>query len=144
MEHDLYIGLGSNLGNRQAVIEEALQLIGSRIGRVSRLSSYYESEPWGFSSENRFLNAAALVVTSLSPRECLHETQQIERLLGRTQKSVDGIYHDRIIDIDLLLYDDLHISYPDLVLPHPGIQERDFVRFPLQEIFQPQPSSPCS
>lgn len=144
MEHDLYIGLGSNLGDRKAVIKESLRLIGQRIGRVVRVSSFYESEPWGFVSENRFLNAAAFVITSLSPHECLHEAQHIERLLGRTRKSVNGIYHDRTIDIDLLLYDNLHVMDPELVLPHPGIQERDFVRLPLQEILQHQSQQTCS
>ena len=134
MEHRLYIGLGSNLGDRRALIEEALQLIDERIGQVSRVSSYYETEPWGFQSDNRFLNAAALVLTNLSPQKCLKKAQHIERMLGRTEKSINGIYHDRTIDIDLLLYDDLHIDTPDLLIPHPLIEERDFVRLPLQEI----------
>ncbi len=134
MIHRLYIGLGSNLGERRATIEEALQLIEQRIGQVSRVSSFYDTEPWGFQSDNRFLNAAALILTPLTPHRCLRETQAIERLLGRLQKSTDGQYHDRTIDIDLLLYDDLNIDDPDLTLPHPRIAERDFVRLPLQEI----------
>ena len=134
MEHRLYLGLGSNLGDRKALLDEALQLIDERIGQVTRVSSYYEMEPWGFQSDNVFLNAAALVITTLSPQHCLKETQRIERQLGRTEKTVDGVFQDRTIDIDLLMYDDLHLEEPDLILPHPHINERDFVQLPLQEI----------
>ncbi len=136
MNHNLYIGLGSNLGDRKALLDEALQLIDERIGQVVRVSSYYETEPWGFQSDNTFLNAAALVLTTLSPQRCLKETQRIERQLGRTDKTVDGIFQDRPIDIDLLMYDDLHIEEPDLILPHPHIEDREFVQLPLQEILE--------
>lgn len=134
MEHRLYIGLGSNLGDRSALLDEALQMIDERVGRVVRVSSYYETEPWGFQSDNLFLNAAALVITTLSPQRCLKETQHIERQLGRVDKTVDGAFQDRPIDIDLLMYDDLEVNEPDLTLPHPHIEEREFVQIPLQEI----------
>lgn len=134
MEHRLYIGLGSNLGDRSALLDEALQLIDERVGQVVRVSSYYETEPWGFQSDNIFLNAAALVITTLSPQRCLKETQHIERQLGRIDKTVDGAFQDRPIDIDLLMYDDLEVNEPDLILPHPHIEEREFVQIPLQEI----------
>ncbi len=136
MNHNLYIGLGSNLGDRKALLDEALQLIDERVGQVVRVSSYYETEPWGFQSDNTFLNAAALVLTTLSPQRCLKETQRIERQLGRIDKTVDGIFQDRPIDIDLLMYDDLHIEEPDLILPHPHIEDREFVQLPLQEILE--------
>ena len=132
--HRLYIGLGSNLGDRRALIHEALRLVDLCVGHVERVSSLYETEPWGYESPNTYLNCAARVVTHLSPFECLTTTQQIERMLGRTQKTVDGQYHDRPIDIDLLFYDNLHLSSPTLTLPHPRIDERDFVKLPLQEI----------
>ena len=74
--------------------------------------------------------------TNLSPLQCLRETQQIERLLGRKRKSKDGKYHDRPIDLDLLLYDDVEMNTPELVLPHPHMQERDFVMIPLKEIIE--------
>lgn len=95
--------------------------------------------PWGFASENSFLNAAACVETELSPLEVLQETQMIEKELGRTKKSVNGIYSDRLIDIDLLLYEDLVLSVTsasgaELTLPHPLMAERDFVMKPLAEI----------
>lgn len=134
MEHRLFIGLGSNLGDRSALLDEALRLIDERVGRVVRVSSYYETEPWGFQSDNLFLNAAALVITTLSPQHCLKETQHIERQLGRVDKTVDGAFQDRPIDIDLLMYDDLEVNEPDLTLPHPHIEEREFVQIPLQEI----------
>lgn len=134
MEHRLYIGLGSNLGDRSALLDEALQLIDERVGQVVRVSSYYETEPWGFQSDNIFLNAAALVITTLSPQRCLKETQHIERQLGRVDKTIDGAFQDRPIDIDLLMYDDLEVNEPDLTLPHPHIEEREFVQIPLQEI----------
>ena len=124
------------MGDRKALLDEALQLIDERVGQVVRVSSYYETEPWGFQSDNTFLNAAALVLTTLSPQRCLKETQRIERQLGRTDKTVDGIFQDRPIDIDLLMYDDLHIEEPDLILPHPHIEDREFVQLPLQEILE--------
>ncbi len=132
--HNLYVSLGSNLGDREQMIRQALALLDERVGVVERVSSFIETEPWGFQSQHPFLNAAALVYTMLSPRRCLLETQQIERELGRTKKSVDGQYHDRPIDIDLLLYDDLHVEEKGLTLPHPHMQERDFVMIPLREI----------
>ena len=134
--HKLYISLGSNLGNKEEKLRRAIELINERIGSVLRTSSFIETEPWGFQSENTFLNAACLVETNLTPRQCLRETQKIERLLGRTLKSKDGVYHDRPIDLDLLLYDDLQINEDDLILPHPHMQERDFVMIPLREIME--------
>ena len=139
--HKLYISLGSNLGNKEEKLHRAIELINERIGSVLRTSSFIETEPWGFQSENTFLNAACLVETELTPMQCLRETQKIERLLGRTQKSTDGKYHDRPIDLDLLLYDDLQVNEEDLILPHPHMQERDFVMIPLREIME---DSECS
>ncbi|MBR1901797.1 MAG: 2-amino-4-hydroxy-6-hydroxymethyldihydropteridine diphosphokinase [Bacteroidaceae bacterium] len=134
--HKLYIGLGSNLGDKEAILHRAIELISERIGSVLRISGFIQTEPWGFQSQNTFLNGACLVETSLTPLQCLRETQQIERLMGRTQKSADGKYHDRPIDLDLLLYDDLEMNTPELTLPHPHMQERDFVLIPLKEIIE--------
>ena len=130
----LYLSLGSNLGDRAENLRRAIAFIGERVGKVQRVSSFIETEPWGFQSEHPFLNAACLVLTTLSPLECLDATQQIERELGRRTKSSGGIYHDRPIDIDLLMYDDLQLSTPRLTLPHPHMHERDFVMIPLREI----------
>ena len=132
--HQLYLSLGSNLGDRQHTLLQALQLIDERVGSVYRVSSFIETEPWGFESDHPFLNAVSLVHTMMSPELCLEETQQIERELGRTAKSIDGHYHDRTIDIDLLMYDDLHVNEPDLTLPHPLMHERDFVMIPLRQV----------
>lgn len=101
-----------------------------------RQSSFVQTEPWGFRSDNLFLNACVCVETQLSPRHLLLETQRIERLLGRSRKTTDGRYHDRPIDIDILLYDDITLNEPDLRIPHPLMHERDFVMIPLREILK--------
>lgn len=135
INHQVYLGLGSNLGNKEWNLSEAIRLIGERVGQVVRQSSFIETEPWGFQSENSFLNAVILCETNKTPREVLLLTQQIEREMGRRQKSVSGGYADRIIDIDILLYDDLTVDEPDLKIPHPLMHQRDFVMRPLKEIY---------
>lgn len=132
-ETDVYLGLGSNLGDRHTLLLKAIELLAQHVGRLVRCSSFIETEPWGFASEHRFLNAVALFCTTLTPRELLTATQDIERQLGRREKS-NGTYHDRPIDIDILLYGDAVIDEPDLKIPHPRMQERDFVMRPLREI----------
>lgn len=117
----------------------AVLKIGKQIGEVVSLSAFYATAPWGFSSENTFLNAALCVDTALTPLEVLRTTQEIEREMGRTRKSVNAVYGDRVIDIDLLLCfadDGTHIvlDVPELKLPHPLMRERDFVMRPLAEI----------
>ena len=134
-KHRVFLGLGSNLGNRQANIERAIELISERVGEVIRRSSLIETEPWGFESENIFLNGVILCETTLTPRQVLRKTQKIERDMGRKKKTVNcQLYSDRPIDIDILLYDDLTVDEPDLKIPHPLMQERDFVMIPLQEL----------
>lgn len=135
-KHVVFLGLGTNLGAKETNMGNALQEIKKRIGEISSLSSFYTSEPVGFKSENSFLNAVCRVETLLSPYELLSVTQDIERFLGRTKKSVNGQYHDRIIDIDILLYDNLHINTPELTIPHPLMETRDFVMIPLKEILE--------
>ena len=122
------------MGDRKGNIKLAIKQISELIGPVVRQSALIETAPWGFNSANTFIHAAVCSETSLSPREVLQATQDIERALGRTTKSIDGQYHDRLIDIDILLYDDLHVSEPDLVIPHPHMNERQFVMQPLSEI----------
>ena len=131
-----YLSLGTNLGDKRKNIAEAIKNIGELVGDVVRQSALYETEPWGFRSDNRFVNAAVCVDTQLSPRRLLEVTQRIEREMGRTLKSDGGEYHDRIIDIDILLYGDLHIDEPDLKIPHPLMHERHFVMTPLNEIME--------
>ena len=130
----VYFSLGTNLGNREGNLRAAVAQIQERIGDVVSLSSFYETQPWGFVSSHVFLNAAACVETSLAPVEVLQLTQEIERELGRTYKSVNGAYSDRLIDIDLLLYDDWVFHTEELTLPHPLMTERAFVMDPLCEI----------
>ena len=132
--HQVYLGLGTNLGDKEANLKVAIEEIRKRIGEITSLSAFYVSEPWGFESENSFLNAVCSVTTDFSPMEVLHLTQDIERSLGRLKKSVGGQYSDRLIDIDILLYDDWHIDTPELTIPHPLMWERDFVMIPLREI----------
>ena len=133
--HRVYLGLGSNLGDREDNIRKAIEFINERVGEVVRQSSLVETEPWGFESENKFLNGVLLCETSLTPRQVLKATQKIERFLGRTKcnHKTQG-YSDRPIDIDILLYDDITVDEPDLKIPHPLMQERDFVMIPLKEI----------
>ena len=130
----VYLGLGSNLGDKEANIRKAIALISERVGLVVRQSSLIMTEPWGFESQNSFVNAAIKCETTLSPREVLKATQKIEREMGRKKKSTDGGYADRCIDIDILLYDELRVDEPDLKIPHPLMLEREFVMIPLDEI----------
>lgn len=140
--HIAYLSLGSNLGDRHATMQSAILLLGKQAGTVDRVSSAIETEPWGFESANKFLNMCVRIITTLSPEQLLATTKDIELQLGRTTKSVNGQYHDRPIDIDILTYDDLHINTQSLTLPHPHMHERDFVMIPLREILdkQGQPS----
>lgn len=138
-----YLSLGANLGNKEQTIDTAVQLINTQVGNVIRRSSYFYSKPWGFNSPNQFCNICLALESSLSPLDLLHQLQAIEQQLGKdthSQKTiVDGIeqqaiYHDRVIDIDLLTYGDIVINTPELTLPHPHMNERDFVLIPLKEV----------
>ena len=129
----VYLGLGTNIGNRRGNLVKAAALLAERVGDILALSGFMETEPWGFESENLFLNAAIKMETPLTPDELLSATQAIEREMGREKKS-DGSYHDRVIDIDILLYDNRVIEQPGLIVPHPLMQERLFVMAPLAEI----------
>lgn len=135
---EVYFSLGTNLGNREDNMACAYEKIEKLIGDIRRRSAFYTTAPWGFHSENTFLNSAVCVETTLSPQEILRLTQQIERDMGRLTKSVDGIYRDRIIDIDILLYGTLELSTPELMLPHPRMGERNFVLRPLWDIISPE------
>lgn len=134
--HKVYLGLGSNIGNRKRNMREAVQYMESLIGTVMRQSALYETEPWGFESPNLFINMCVCVETPLAPRQLLEATQEIEKRMGRVGKSENHEYQDRIIDIDILLYDDLTVDEPDLKIPHPLMNEREFVMNPLNEILK--------
>lgn len=134
--HTAYLAYGSNIGEKEENILNAYRMTEERVGRIVRRSAMMRSEPWGFKSDNGFVNSVACVETILTPHQLLEATQSIERAMGRTEKSHGGVYHDRIIDIDILLYDDITLHEPDLVIPHPLMRERDFVMKPLNEIIQ--------
>ena len=123
-----YLGLGTNLGDKEANLRTAVRLLEERVGKVTSLSAFHATEPWGFASDHTFLNAAAK-----------DRTQEIERLMGRHHKSVNGVYADRVIDIDLLLCfaedgTPVRINTEKLTLPHPLMRQREFVMKPLREI----------
>lgn len=130
----VYLGLGSNLGDRQALLEQAVALIDDKIGRVTACSSFIETEPWGFQSDHRFLNGVVCVETRLGPYALLRRTQRLERRLGRRHKTGRHGYSDRPIDIDILLYGSRVIHTHRLTVPHPLMLQRDFVMTPLREI----------
>jgi len=128
----LFLLLGGNLGNKELIFAKALEMTVKRIGLLVSKSSVYETEPWGFQSEDLFWNQAVLVETNLKPLQVLEEVQHIETELGRVRH--EGRYVSRVIDIDLLFYDDLIIQSPRLELPHPRMAGRRFVLEPLAEI----------
>jgi 2-amino-4-hydroxy-6-hydroxymethyldihydropteridine diphosphokinase len=136
---ELIIGLGSNLGDRRKNIEAAIALIGKKIGLVTAISAFVETEPWGFESENKFLNCAIIVgddssfSSSSSSRvfEIIGILQSIEYGFGRVRT---GVYANRAIDLDILFYGDLVITEPGLIVPHPKLHERDFVLVSLMEL----------
>lgn len=128
-----YLSLGTNLGNKRRNLVTAAALLSERVGDILSLSEIYETEPWGFESTNLFLNAALILETTYSPMELLQATRLIEIEMGRIAKSA-GSYEDRVIDIDILLYDDVVMQTDCLTLPHPLMHKRRFVMEPLAEI----------
>ncbi len=133
-EQEVYLGLGTNTGEREAYLKQAIEKLTLVLGKPLSVSDIIETEPWGFQSKNRFLNLAACFKTTLSAEELLCITEDIEREMGRTEKSIDGNYHDRTIDIDILLYADKNINTPRLEIPHPLMHKRKFVLIPLAQI----------
>lgn len=130
----VYLSLGSNQGTRRQNLDAAVRALKQRCGRVLQCSSYIETAPWGYHSTNNYLNAALCLQTTLNPRQLLRATQQIERDLGRTEKTTHQNYTDRPIDIDILLYENQIVCEPDLQIPHPLLHQRLFVLVPLAEI----------
>lgn len=131
----VYLGLGTNLGEKQKNIESALQLIEEQIGNIISLSAFYLSKPVGFESENLFVNCVIKLGTLLTPHQILKKAKEIEKEMGRKQRSISDAYSDRIIDIDILLFENSVIDDPPkLTIPHARMHERDFVLKPLAEI----------
>ena len=143
-----YLSIGANLGEREKTINQAVSLLNSEVGRVLARSKFYYSAPVGFQSEHEFCNICVKLTSELSPQRLLYVTQDIEEALGRTEKTEKtGVYRDREIDIDILMAFDMpadskefplfpvFVNSKRLTLPHPRMDERDFVKIPLSEIF---------
>jgi 2-amino-4-hydroxy-6-hydroxymethyldihydropteridine diphosphokinase len=137
----VYLGLGSNVGDRAGFLTKARELIRSKVGVIIRESAILETESWGFKSDP-FLNQVILIETNFAPLDLLSQLNLIEKELGRFEKTdttrSDIEYHDRTIDIDILIYDDLKWNSEQLTLPHPNMHKRDFVMIPLAEIADPE------
>lgn len=134
MAHRIFFGLGSNLGDKEKNIEEAYRRIEERIGKIVSKSALYVTRPEGFQSENWFVNTVCEVVSDVPVDKVFAITQTIEKQLGRTGKSINGKYADRVIDIDMLMVDDCIIDRPELTVPHPRMHLRRFVLVPFAEI----------
>jgi len=127
----VYIGIGSNLGNREENCLKALRLISEKTGKVKKQSSMYETLPWGVKDQPKFINMAAEIETELGPSEFLIVLKKIEKETGRKETTRWG---PRTIDLDILYYDDLVLETPELSIPHPFLHEREFALRPLAEI----------
>ncbi len=128
--HRVYLSLGSNLGNRKSNLEESIRQIGE-FAAIKKTSSTYETEPWGLKDQPKFLNQVIFVESTLGPNELLLHLKKIEQQMGR-KKSVR--FGPRLIDVDILFYDDYMMNTPELTIPHPHLTERAFVLVPLAEI----------
>jgi 2-amino-4-hydroxy-6-hydroxymethyldihydropteridine diphosphokinase len=127
---EIYLGLGGNLGDPPATLQQALKLIGE-FAQVSKVSKLYKSKPYGFADQPDFYNAAAQLSSNLSPLDLLAQLQEVEKQLGKKVVRENG---PRVIDLDLLVYGEKVINQPELTLPHPGILDRDFVLKPLTDL----------
>jgi len=130
--HSVFLLLGSNQGDREVLLKEAVNNIVNRVGKVGNISSIYESEPWGFDAEVAFLNQIIEVQTTLCATKVLSEVLMIESDMGRIRKSKN--YESRVIDIDILFFDTDVINTADLIVPHPRLHERMFTLMPLLEM----------
>ena len=128
----LILSIGSNLGDRKDNLASAIKLISGRIGRILKTSGIYESPSWGYQSKNPYYNQCLALETDLEAEECLRQILEIEHLMGRERTSKG--YADRIIDIDILYYNDLVMDFGGLKIPHDKLAERKFVLLPLAEI----------
>ena len=130
----IVLGFGSNLGDREEFILTAYRLLEKELGELIKKSSFIETSPWGFESDNSFINSVAEFETKKTPFEALEICNRIEKELGRERTPLHKGYQNRTIDIDILFYEDIVLDTQTLKTPHPLIQERDFVLTPLKEI----------
>ncbi|HEU23866.1 MAG: 2-amino-4-hydroxy-6-hydroxymethyldihydropteridine diphosphokinase [Mesoaciditoga sp.] len=131
MEHLVYVAFGSNLGDRKENILRAIEEMKKKQMEFLRISTMYETEPYGLKDQPKFINCAALIRTSYAPMELMDMLLDIEKALGRVRNVKWG---PRTIDIDILFYDHRIINFVDLIIPHPDLQNREFVLRPLAEI----------
>jgi 2-amino-4-hydroxy-6-hydroxymethyldihydropteridine diphosphokinase len=129
-KHSVYLSLGSNLGDRLDYLHQAIEFL-KDFGHVNKTSSVYETDPWGYEDQPAFYNQVAMIETELEPLELLHDIKQVELKMGRTPTFR---YGPRVIDIDILLFDDIVFTKPELTIPHPEMKNRAFVLAPLLEI----------
>jgi deoxyguanosine kinase len=129
---NVFLGLGSNIGNRYENLRQALMMIGEHIGQVSSVSPVYQTEPWGFQADTDFLNMVICVETTLTPSGLLGRILMIESQMGRMRYPAG--YSSRLIDIDILFLDNEIINHEDIVIPHPRMHLRRFVMIPLNQI----------
>ncbi|MBW7867161.1 MAG: 2-amino-4-hydroxy-6-hydroxymethyldihydropteridine diphosphokinase [Brumimicrobium sp.] len=130
----LIFSLGSNLGNKEKNIRNAIELLRMEFGSEDACSSFYETEPWGFQADSTFINCCIVFQSNLDPFHVLERIQIIEKKLGRTQKTLEGQYESRLIDVDIIYYGDKIVNDSQLNIPHPLLYQRDFVLIPLAEI----------
>lgn len=130
---EIFLSIGTNLGDKKKNLDSALAEIKLQIGEITSLSSIYESKPWGFNAEDHFFNIMIKSTTTMNPEELLKNCQAIENKLGRTRESKTG-YTSRVIDIDIIYYEERIVSTSQLKIPHPLLHERNFVLAPLCEI----------
>lgn len=133
MENEVYLGLGTNLGDRLTNLKLAINVLSKNCGEIISVSKIYETDPWGFKSENSFYNLVVAIKTNLKPDQLLAVCLETELKLGRVRSGNNG-YESRIIDVDILLYDDVQINTTSLQIPHPMIAKRNFVLNPLVEV----------
>ena len=130
--HEIFLGIGGNIGNKELNFKKAYNDIEADLGRITVKSSVYETPPWGFNAKENFWNQVLIIESELSPEELLSEIHKIERLFRREE--AEGKYSSREMDIDILYYDNIFMETRDLIIPHPLIQQRLFVLVPLNEI----------
>ena len=130
MDHIVYLALGSNMDDRLANLKQAIASLPPQM-TVKKKSKVYETPPWGYTDQPKFLNQVLMVTTYLDPEPLLRHIKRLEVALGRKASFRNG---PRLIDIDILFYDDLMLETPDLILPHPRLHERGFVLLPMMDI----------
>lgn len=134
MKHVVFLSLGSNVGDSPRLVKEAIIEIEKLFSVKAIVSEFYSSEPWGFNSENIFINCCVRIEVGLDPYFCLAELQSIEDKFLRVRIESDQEYQDRTLDIDIIYFGDLQISSEILTIPHPRMYDRNFVLLPLHDI----------